>query len=175
MLRWKTISQVKSAACRTERKVAWLQWLFGQYLGGPPLVNQWQERQVWPLHCYKLSTLEALVVAELCSYLHLLAARGHTLHLVAEVLSSMINESGLISDAAAARWYVLCQNSFKFSPSTDLLSFISWAALEAGLFSPHKQVHCSFQENLFHFKIFLIFRTQLFLHKHRLYSLLLAT
>ena len=50
-----------------------------------------------------LSTLEALVVAELCSYLHLPAARGHTLHLVAEVLSSMINESGLISDAGAAR------------------------------------------------------------------------
>ena len=87
----------------------------------------------------------------------------------------MINESGVISDAGAGRWYVLCQHSFKFSPSTDLHSFISWAALEPGLFSPHKQVQCSVQENLFHFKIFLIFRTQLFLHKHRLYSLLLAT
>ena len=127
------------------------------------------------MHCYKLSTLEALVVAERCSYLHLPAARGHTLHLVAEVLSSMINESGLISDAGAGRRYVLCQHSFKFSPSTDLHSFISRAALEPGLFSPHKQVQCSVQENLFHFKIFLIFRTQLFLHKHRLYSLLLAT
>ena len=71
-------------------------------------------------------------MAERCSYLHLPAARGHTLHLVAEVVSSMINESGLISDAGAGRWYVLCQHSFKFSPSTDLHSFISWAHSSLG-------------------------------------------